>query len=436
MTSTAPSPAGRATGARRITPRRAFAAGTLALTLVLAACGSSDDLGGKVVKDGVGCTISEVDRVETTPEVPTDVEVGKATKTTDAEKADKDACEAGADQYLTVDLVGATADDGTVFTDTYGQERPLTMKLGSQQLIAGLETGLTGMKVGQQREIVIPAAEAYGKDGNPAQKIGPDEDLVFVVNLVAVSDSPLYCNEVTTIPTGTREGKPDKVDMPLKAPEEVTTKVLKEGDGPEATAKSYLTVEYAGFSCASGQQFDSSWDADAPITIAMADAAPSDTALPVITGWTEGLEGQKQGSLVQIDIPFEDAYGAAGRPPQIGTSDPLVFIVEIVKVSDEAPPATTTTTVAADGAATTTTAAPKCPAVPRRPPSPPRPWPSRSPPRRAAARAAATAQPRRPTRRPPPPLRLRPVRSRVPPWVSSPPPRASPPRSTLPRRRP
>lgn len=336
--------------------RRALAAGTVALALLLAACGSSDQLGGKVSKDGVGCTVSEVDRTEEAPEVPTDVKVGKATKSTTDTKAGKDACEAGTDQYLTVDLVGATASDGKVFKDTYGTDRPLTMKLGQQQLIAGLETGLTGMKVGEKRTIVIPASEAYGKDGSPEQGIGPDEDLVFVVDLVAVSDSPKYCNEAT-IPKGTREGKPTTVAMPAEAPvDDVKTTVLSEGDGPKATKKSYLTVDYVGVSCGTGQQFDSSWDREDPITIAMADAKPTDTAFSVIPGWTKGLDGQKQGSTVQIDIPFEDGYGAAGNPPSIGTSDPLVFVVKILEVSDEAPPSPTTTTMAGD-AATTTTAA-------------------------------------------------------------------------------
>ncbi len=347
---------GRARRARSVTPRRALVGSALVLSLLLAACGSSDQLGGKVVKDGVGCTITESDRAEKAPAVPSDVKVPKATKTTTEQKAEKGSCAPAADQYLTVDLVGAMAGDGKVFTDTYGTDRPLTMKLGAQQLITGLETGLTGMKVGEQRVIVIPAAEAYGKDGNPAQGIGADEDLVFVVDLVSISDSPVFCNEVTTIPKGTRAGKPTELKMPAKAPvDKVTSTVLAEGDGPKATKKSYLTVEYLGVSCASGQQFDSSWDSDAPITIAMADAEPTDTAFSVIPGWTEGLQGQKQGSTVQIDIPFVDGYGAAGKPPAIGTSDPLVFIVKILKVSEAAPPATTTTTVAGD--ATTTTAA-------------------------------------------------------------------------------
>jgi len=354
MICTAPTRPGRATSARTVTPRRALVAGTVALALLLAACGSSDQLGGKVVKDGVGCTITTSDRVAKAPAIPTDVKVGKTTKTTDAAKATKDACAANNDQYLTVDMVGATVDDGKVFTDTYGKDRPLTLKLGQNQLIAGLETGLAGLKVGQQRQIVVPAAEAYGKDGNAAQGIGANEDLVFIVNLVSVTDSPTYCNEVATIPKGKRDGKPTTVDMPVKAPvDKVTTKVLVEGDGPKATATSYLTVDYLGVSCASGQQFDSSWDTDAPITIAMGKAEATDTAFNVIPGWTEGLTGQKQGSIVQIEIPFEDAYGATGRPPQIGTSDPLVFIVQILKVSDSAPPSTTTTSAVT----TTTTAA-------------------------------------------------------------------------------
>ncbi|MGN6695841.1 MAG: FKBP-type peptidyl-prolyl cis-trans isomerase, partial [Aquihabitans sp.] len=261
MISTAPSPSGRVRRGPSVTPRRALVAGSLALTLLLAACGSSDSLGGKVSKDGVGCTVTEVDRIDTAPEVPTDVKVGKATKNTTDEKPSKDACEADPDSYLTVDLVGATADDGTVFNDTYGKDRPLTMKLGQQQLIAGLETGLTGMKVGERRTIVIPASEAYGKDGSPEQGIGPDEDLVFVVDLVSVTDSPTYCNEAAALPKGSREGKPEAVVMPVKAPtDKVKTTVITEGDGPKATKKSYLTVDYVGVSCASGQQFDSSWD--------------------------------------------------------------------------------------------------------------------------------------------------------------------------------
>jgi FKBP-type peptidyl-prolyl cis-trans isomerase len=142
--------------------------------------------------------------------------------------------------------------------------------------------------------------------------------------------------------------------MPSTPPtDEVVTTVLTPGDGPEATAKSYVEVHYLGVSCATGLQFDSSWDTGEPINVALSEAEPTAVAFQVIEGWTEGMVGQTQGSTIQIDIPFELAYGAAGRPPSILPSDPLTFVVEILTVSDEAPEdpnATTTTTAAGDEA--------------------------------------------------------------------------------------
>ena len=46
--------------------------------------------------------------------------------------------------------------------------------------------GVTGMKVGGRRRITIPPMLAYGKPG-AGSIIGPDETLVFVVDLIAVN---------------------------------------------------------------------------------------------------------------------------------------------------------------------------------------------------------------------------------------------------------
>jgi peptidylprolyl isomerase len=325
----------------------------MALVLVLAACSTEEDLGGEVVDDGLGCQVSEVDRSTEAPTIEAGTEVPETTEFETTTDAAEDACVPTADQYLTLDLIGATADDGTVFNDTFGDGTPLTVRLGQNQLIAGLETGLAEMQVGEQRTITVPAAEAYGPDGNEAQGIGPDEDLVFVVELVSATDSPVYCNPAT-VPEGVRDDKPTEVAVPTEPPtDEVKTTVLEEGDGREVTAKDYVTVDYLGVSCATGQQFDSSWDREEPIQVALAEAEPTATVGGVIPGWTEGLVGQKVGSLVQLDIPFEQAYGAAGSPPAIGPSDPLTFVVRIVEVSDEAPADPTTTTTAEGGTETT-----------------------------------------------------------------------------------
>jgi len=52
--------------------------------------------------------------------------------------------------------------DGTVVETSEGQE-PLEYLHGHGQIIAGLESGLAGMGVGETRQVTVPAARAYGE---------------------------------------------------------------------------------------------------------------------------------------------------------------------------------------------------------------------------------------------------------------------------------
>lgn len=133
------------------------------------------------------------------------------------------------------------------------------------------------------------------------------------------------------------EGKPTTVNAPTTPTTgDIVTTVLEPGDGPTVTDASYVTVDYLGISCSSGEQFDSSWDRGEPITIAMPSATPTETAFSVIPGWNQGILGQQQGALVQLDIPSELAYGATGNQG-IAPNDPLTFVVRIIEVSDTPP---------------------------------------------------------------------------------------------------
>jgi FKBP-type peptidyl-prolyl cis-trans isomerase FkpA len=53
-------------------------------------------------------------------------------------------------------------------------------------VIAGFDQGVTGMKVGGKRTILIPANLAYGAAGYPAASIPPNSGLVFDVELLKV----------------------------------------------------------------------------------------------------------------------------------------------------------------------------------------------------------------------------------------------------------
>ena len=52
-------------------------------------------------------------------------------------------------------------DDGTVFDSSEGRE-PLSFKVGDGQVIQGFDDGVRGMAVGENRQINIPADQAYG----------------------------------------------------------------------------------------------------------------------------------------------------------------------------------------------------------------------------------------------------------------------------------
>jgi peptidylprolyl isomerase len=84
-----------------------------------------------------------------------------------------------------VEYVGVSYSDGQEFDSSWEREEPFSFQLGSGQVIPGWDEGLVGMKVGGRRELVIPPDLAYGKQGSPPA-IGPNETLVFVVDLIDV----------------------------------------------------------------------------------------------------------------------------------------------------------------------------------------------------------------------------------------------------------
>ena len=90
---------------------------------------------------------------------------------------------AKAGQTLTVNYVGVSCSTGKAFDASYPRKQTFPFKLGAGQVIKGWDQGLVGMRVGGQRELVIPASLGYGEQGSPPS-IKPNETLIFVVDLV------------------------------------------------------------------------------------------------------------------------------------------------------------------------------------------------------------------------------------------------------------
>jgi peptidylprolyl isomerase len=320
------------------------------VVLLAAACGSKEaTLKGTVVKDAAPCHDSVPDPASAKPQTPAKLAKPPAKLVTKDLKVDAKGCGISTGTYVGVDYIGVVASTGKTFADSWSSGQPLQFRLGASQVISGWEQGLAGMTVGSRRELTVPAKLAYGAKGLPSLGIGPNAALEFVIDLVSLSDSPTACRPATDIPAA--KGKPTTVAMPAKPPAKLVKKDLKVGTGAVAKKGDDITVNYVGISCATGQQFDSSWDRGQPFDTVLSTSG-------IIAGWVQGVPGMKVGGERELEIPAALGYGAQGQGG-IGPNDPLVFVIQLLAVKKPAPATTTTTTTTAPLVAPTSSTTPK-----------------------------------------------------------------------------
>lgn len=84
---------------------------------------------------------------------------------------------------ITVDYTGIL-EDGTEFDSSVGKT-PFTFIIGQGTVIPGWDQGLLGMKVGEERKLIIPSDLAYGASGSGS--IPPNATLIFTVKLISIN---------------------------------------------------------------------------------------------------------------------------------------------------------------------------------------------------------------------------------------------------------
>ena len=92
---------------------------------------------------------------------------------------------AKAGDTVSVQYVGVGYESGEEFDASWDRGEPYPFQLGAGMVIPGWDQGVEGMKVGGRRELIIPPELAYGEAGSPPA-IGPNETLIFVIDLLAV----------------------------------------------------------------------------------------------------------------------------------------------------------------------------------------------------------------------------------------------------------
>jgi FKBP-type peptidyl-prolyl cis-trans isomerase len=229
--------------------------------------------------------------------------------------------------YVAYDWTGTTSKLlGSSFTTG-------TPSLFVGSLLPGLESALSGQKVGSRVLAVIPPKDAFGTGGNSTEGIGATDTLVFVIDMNSTFDTNLTAKQTSNgggvLPTVTAAASATaaptvKINTKATPPKTLQVKTLTKGTGAVVKKGQDIAVQYDGLIWRTGASFQSSYTANMPFTTPIG-------AGQVIPGWDTGLVGQTVGSRVLLVIPPAQGYGTAGAS-QVGIkgTDTLVFIVDIL----------------------------------------------------------------------------------------------------------
>jgi peptidylprolyl isomerase len=246
------------------------------------------------------------------------------------------------DHEVKVRYVAVNGATGEPFASTYDADETVTIDLNNEMLFPAFLEELPGRSAGETLLMTIPAEDGFGSGGNQQLGVGPQDTLVFYMEIVD-SAAPLTkaTGEAVKPKAGLPEVKADgespaQITIPAdaKEPTELVVQPLIKGEGPEVQAGQTIKVHYTGVKWSDGEVFDESYQRGEPTEFQIGVGQ-------VIQGWDEGLVGQTVGSRVLLVIPADQAYGekpedtagATAPPAHELAGETLVFVVDILGAS-------------------------------------------------------------------------------------------------------
>ena len=192
--------------------------------------------------------------------------------------------------------------DGSVFDSSELQGEDLIFTLGVGKVVAGLDEGIQGMRIGGKRTIEIPPSKAFGRQGSCLEN----------------GSCPVPGNTTVTYEVEV------KSRMSTVRIEEIVP-----GVGNIAEVDDLLQVQYVG-ALQSGTVFDASEQHGGPTAVLQFRLGNNE----VIQGWEIGIAGMRPGGSRLLTIPPELAYRgvANGRVPAWSV---LIFRVDLITIVDE-----------------------------------------------------------------------------------------------------
>merc|ERR1719361_2543035 len=91
---------------------------------------------------------------------------------------------------VTVHALGMVAETSKKFWSTKDPGQvPFSYQAGVGKVITGWDQGCLGMRLGEIRELIIPAKEGYGEDGFPHWGIPPGGTLNFTIEVLKINNT-------------------------------------------------------------------------------------------------------------------------------------------------------------------------------------------------------------------------------------------------------
>lgn len=201
-------------------------------------------------------------------------------------------------------LYSASAADhkGTKIDTNLTSATPYVFTLGASANLKGLDQGVTGMKVGGQRTLIIPASLAFGATGSAA--VPPNAGVVFDVQLTdaqALAEAPAFNVADTVVGTGTAAATGATANVKYSA--YLYNSATADHKGILVDTNTSATTNFS-FKLGSGQ---------------------------VIAGFDQGVNGMKVGGKRTVTIPSVQAYGTTGSG-SIPANSGMVFTIELISV--------------------------------------------------------------------------------------------------------
>lgn len=157
----------------------------LLAAVLVAGCGGSDE------KEAAGTPSPAPTAAPISSDLSTEPQIPKPAGQPPAKLVKEDVVEGKGPRVkpgdkVSVQYTGVAFSTGQKFDASWDRgAEAFSFRVGAGAVIPGWDRGIPGMRVGGRRVLTIPARLAYGAAGSPPA-IGPDETLVFVVDLVSI----------------------------------------------------------------------------------------------------------------------------------------------------------------------------------------------------------------------------------------------------------